>query len=264
MRLRSLTQHIRNQNWFAVALDFCIVVIGVGAALMGQQWISAGQQRADMRVAEAALQIDLWTNYSNAQERLSHADCRKAEYQAIAAQLLEPGETWTPVTRPPYANAGGPALSGVFRSPQRFWGSRTWDAGLARGTFNRMADERRDTLDGLFLLTQYVEDIQFEVYTLEGRMKMLAVVTTISPDERPRYYEILGELDGKSTAIEGISRQIIAAIEVLGINVPASLRTDVLEDLSASNARRAALYGDCFVPMAFPILDASVSDGNAP
>lgn len=264
MRLRSLTKHIREQNWFAVTLDFCIVVLGVGVALMGQQWLSNGQQRADLRVAEAALQIDLLTNYSNAQERLSTANCRKAEYQAIGAQLLEPGETWTPASMPPYANSGGPALSDVFQSPQRFWGSRTWDAGLGRGTFNRMADERRDALDRLFLLTRYVEDIQFEVYTLQGRMKMLAVATTISPDERPRFYEILGELDGKSTAIEGISRQIMASIEALGINVPASLRTEVLEDLSASNARSAALYGDCFVPMAFPILDMSVSGGNAP
>ena len=29
MRLRSLTKHIRDQNWFAVALDFFIVVVGI-------------------------------------------------------------------------------------------------------------------------------------------------------------------------------------------------------------------------------------------
>lgn len=263
MILRRLSKHVNDQNWFAVVLDFFIVVIGVGAALMGQQALSTSQQRADLRVAEAALQIDLLSNYRNAQERLSTANCRKAEYQAIGAQLLEPGETWTPVSMPPYENSGGPALSDVFRSPQRFWGSRTWDAGLARGTFNRMADERRDALDRLFLLTRYVEDIQFEVYTLQGRMKMLAVATTISPDERPRFYEILGELDGKSTAIEGISRQIIASIETLGINVPANITAETLEGLPDSNTRSAAVYGDCFVPVAFPILDETNS-GDMP
>lgn len=264
MRLRSLTKHLREQNWFAVALDFVIVVVGVGVALMGQQWISTGQQRAEMRVAEAALQIDLLTNYSNAQERLSHADCRKAEYRVIAAQLLKPGETWTPVTSPPYANSGGPALSDVFRSPQRFWGSRTWDSGLARGTFTQMEDERRNALDSLFLLTRYIEDLQFEVYSLQGQMKILAVATTISPDERPRYYEMLGELDVKSTAIEGISQQIIAAIETLGVNVPADIRAEAVADLPTSNARRTALYGDCIVPLAFPTLDETVGGDNTP
>lgn len=33
MALRRLTQHIKDQNWFAVTLDFVIVVIGVGVAL---------------------------------------------------------------------------------------------------------------------------------------------------------------------------------------------------------------------------------------
>jgi hypothetical protein len=47
MRLRSLTKHLREQNWFAVVLDFVIVVfgvgVGVGVAMMGQQWLSERQ-----------------------------------------------------------------------------------------------------------------------------------------------------------------------------------------------------------------------------
>jgi hypothetical protein len=45
VRLRSLTKHLREQNWFAVVLDFVIVVfgVGVGVAMMGQQWLSERQ-----------------------------------------------------------------------------------------------------------------------------------------------------------------------------------------------------------------------------
>jgi hypothetical protein len=43
VRLRSLTKHLREQNWFAVVLDFVIVVFGVGVAMMGQQWLSERQ-----------------------------------------------------------------------------------------------------------------------------------------------------------------------------------------------------------------------------
>ena len=38
MRLRSLTKHIREQNWFAVALDFFIVVVGILIAFQITNW----------------------------------------------------------------------------------------------------------------------------------------------------------------------------------------------------------------------------------
>ena len=60
MILRRITEHVKAQNWFAVGLDFVIVVIGVGVAMFGQQWLSDRKQRADMAVAETALQRDLF------------------------------------------------------------------------------------------------------------------------------------------------------------------------------------------------------------
>lgn len=38
MLLRRITQHVREQNWFAVGLDFLIVVFGVFVGLQVQQW----------------------------------------------------------------------------------------------------------------------------------------------------------------------------------------------------------------------------------
>lgn len=43
MRLRSLTKHIREQNWFAVALDFFIVVVGILIAFQITNWNEARQ-----------------------------------------------------------------------------------------------------------------------------------------------------------------------------------------------------------------------------
>lgn len=50
MRLRSFTKHIRDQNWFAVALDFVIVVFGVFIGLQVQQW-AVERNRAASEVA---------------------------------------------------------------------------------------------------------------------------------------------------------------------------------------------------------------------
>jgi len=47
MILRSLTRHVRDQNWFAVGLDLLIVVVGVFIGLQVQQWAD-GQRQARM------------------------------------------------------------------------------------------------------------------------------------------------------------------------------------------------------------------------
>lgn len=44
MILRSVMKHVRDQNWLALALDFCIVVIGVFVGLQVQQWADAQRQ----------------------------------------------------------------------------------------------------------------------------------------------------------------------------------------------------------------------------
>lgn len=46
MLLRSLTKHVKNQNWFAVALDFCIVVVGILIAFQITNWSEARYNRA--------------------------------------------------------------------------------------------------------------------------------------------------------------------------------------------------------------------------
>lgn len=59
MLLRSLTKHVRDQNWFAVALDFFIVVAGILLAFQITNWSTARQdnqiyEQARIRVIEEA------------------------------------------------------------------------------------------------------------------------------------------------------------------------------------------------------------------
>ena len=41
MLLRSITKHVKDQNWFAVALDFFIVVVGILIAFQITNWSEA-------------------------------------------------------------------------------------------------------------------------------------------------------------------------------------------------------------------------------
>lgn len=70
MLLRSLTKHVRDQNWFAVALDFCIVVVGILIAFQITDWSETRTERqleseyllllaTDLKAIEANLQAQL-------------------------------------------------------------------------------------------------------------------------------------------------------------------------------------------------------------
>ena len=41
MLLRRITKHVRDQNWFAVSIDFFIVVIGVFIGIQVANWNDA-------------------------------------------------------------------------------------------------------------------------------------------------------------------------------------------------------------------------------
>lgn len=53
MRLRQITQHVKGQNWFAVALDFFIVVVGILIAFQITNWSEARQNiKAERQILE--------------------------------------------------------------------------------------------------------------------------------------------------------------------------------------------------------------------
>ena len=45
MLLRRFTEHVRNQNWFAVVLDLIVVVVGIYIGLQADAWMSTKQDR---------------------------------------------------------------------------------------------------------------------------------------------------------------------------------------------------------------------------
>lgn len=58
MILRSLTKHVKDQNWFAIGLDFAIVVFGVFIGIQVANWNEARQEQALERVLLVRLQRD--------------------------------------------------------------------------------------------------------------------------------------------------------------------------------------------------------------
>jgi hypothetical protein len=62
MILRSLTRHVRDQNWFAVGLDFLIVVVGVFIGIQVANWNDERVQQARERLLLAELREEAIRN----------------------------------------------------------------------------------------------------------------------------------------------------------------------------------------------------------
>ena len=62
MLLRSITKHVKDQNWFAVALDFFIVVAGILIAFQISNWNDLQSSKAELRTSLTRLDKEITHN----------------------------------------------------------------------------------------------------------------------------------------------------------------------------------------------------------
>lgn len=60
MLLRRVMEHVKAQNWFAVAIDFLIVVLGVLLALWASEWAEGRRGLAEAKRAQEAIESELF------------------------------------------------------------------------------------------------------------------------------------------------------------------------------------------------------------
>ena len=255
MLLRRITKHVTDQNWFAVFLDFFIVVVGILIAFQITNWSEAKTQRANLVAAETALKPDIIVNFRNAKERLALTQCRIESIRALSEALLLPDPLWQGMPREDLSFDDDITFPYVLRAPSRTWGRRIWNAELDRGSFNLMDIDRRQTLDFIFQLAKGVEDLQNENYTAQSRLKILANTMELSRRERARYFEMLTEIDQASFSIELDSKYIIDSVLSLEVEFNAEEREAMAKDIEEQNVVSRELYGDCWVDIVFDFLN---------
>jgi len=254
MILRSLTKHVKEQNWFAVLVDFLIVVVGILMAFQITNWSEQRTATAQLKQAETGLQQDLLINYFNAKERIMFTQCRKERVSQLSKKLLESGDEWQSMA----LNNDDTSIRAIpiaLRSSSRTWGSREWDAELSRGTLSLMDNDRRKQLDRLFALTKSARGLQEQILTLQARVNVLSQNLMLSRSERLRYLELLAEIDEKSVRLERISAQIAEAIEAIGVLIEESAKGEFQEYVARTNKGRLAIYGKCVQPITIPFFN---------
>lgn len=133
MAIRRFRQHVSDQNWFAVAIDLAIVVVGVFLGIQASNW---NQRRIDAvkgQIYRAMLIDDVRDNQQNIEMRLAYfRHVRKGSLAALAA--LEG----------PIADLDDQFLIHAYQASQHIpWAMKrtTYDQIMSSGAMNDLGDQ---------------------------------------------------------------------------------------------------------------------------
>jgi hypothetical protein len=93
MVLRRFRDHVSEHNWFAVAIDFLIVVAGVFVGLQASNWNQARLNRQQARQYRSMLGDDLDANLHNLAIRKRYYSWVRREALATLADLDRPSSS---------------------------------------------------------------------------------------------------------------------------------------------------------------------------
>ena len=127
MLLRRVTEHAKAQNWFAVTLDFFIVVVGVFIGIEVANWNQARQDRQEERRYYGQLLVDLKTDL----ETLAKAKRLADLHDAAAQQVLDRLDNNSPSQYSPGQLAKAVHLAGFIYIPHASRG--TYDELISTG-----------------------------------------------------------------------------------------------------------------------------------
>nr|WP_298931346.1 hypothetical protein [uncultured Erythrobacter sp.] len=90
MLFRRITQHVREQNWTAIAIDFVIVVTGVFLGLQVQEWSSDRAERARVAAQLASFRAELILAREDIAAHKDYIEDRLAAAREVRAILADP------------------------------------------------------------------------------------------------------------------------------------------------------------------------------
>jgi hypothetical protein len=145
MYLRRIREHIAAQNWFAVAIELFIVVLGVFFGMQVNNWNQDRLDREQGRAYYARIADDLGTDIHAWQTSIAYQLSVQTHAKAALAALQQPR-----------AHLGQQFLIDAYQATQiapRPVTRGAYDEAVSRGVFNQVADVRmRDRITNYYVL----------------------------------------------------------------------------------------------------------------
>lgn len=215
MLLRRVSQHLKDQNWFAVGLDFLIVIAGVFIGIQFSNWNTLQQDKARAANYAERLETDLRAELDYAESLISYYASVLQAGRVAYEGLTEPGSL-----------SDEEVLINAYRASQfHFYERRrsTYDEIVNSGTLSLIADaDLRETATRIYSTQVFdvvLEESQNSLYRQLFRM-------TVDPDLQAR----LGRNCGDRVVAETDS-----AASLLSLNYACGLGRDA-EGVSAAVA----------------------------
>lgn len=218
MMLRRLMAHVRAQNWFAVLLDFLIVVAGVLLALWTSQWVADREARRSAVISQQAMDADLMFMAIGTMRRYTTHPClADAIARLDEAVSVEDGAEFTTPAR----GRVSALQDGIFQDyyPVGLWNYPTsaFDRAVATGAFDHMDPQRAADYAVAYEWVRQIAAANAEEEVLRSRLSLVEMVDRMDAPTRLEIRRTLAELDGWNQGVLNSGRFLFDTMHRLAI-----------------------------------------------
>jgi len=270
MILRRITQHVKDQNWFAVGLDFVIVVTGILIAFQITNWSEARRQASQTELALNSVKAELSILLFLSGERLSNEPCRIQKIRALSDRLAEDGEDWEAdidIDMNDGSRYSEISMSRILRTPLRPWPDTAWKTLIASETALHLERAQFNRLSIIFDLATETDQLDEMAWRLRGKLSHLALSGTLSAAERRAALETLGEFSAIGDLIHINARYLRHEIKLLAYEYEDAKKhlQEQYDGLGVAIKGSQSVYGECLSLAEYqPLLDMFYTDDNDP
>ncbi len=246
MILSRVIQHFRTQNWFAIFLDFVIVVLGVLLALWASQWASNRDARRGAQIAAEAMDADLRTMALGTMRRFTTQPCVVQAFdRVIEAISVDDGAAFV---LPPPAKVRT-VSDGYFETyyPGGLWNypTQSYDRAVATGAFDHMDARRASQYAAAYQWVRSLAEANDEEEVLIARLSMIEMIDHMDAPTRLAIRQNIAELDGWNQSVLNAGRFLFDTMNRLGIEPSEKDR----EDWKDYNQSARSVRGVCVIDL---------------